>query len=103
VLISISLLNQLFYQKKNQQFQVLTKSHLDNTVLRRLLLAGETAVTGLLCGQGVGRTAADDGGDGKVFSFWLEYKLVRLSLVIRVFLDAFLFVWDSFRGVLILR
>jgi hypothetical protein len=91
VLISISLLKQLLYQKKNQQFQVLIKSHLDKTVLR-MLPAGETAVTGLLCGQGVGRSAADDGGDGKGFSFWSGYKLVRLSLVIRVFLDAFLLV-----------
>ena len=73
-------------------FQVLTKSHLDKTVLRILLLAGEIAVTGLLCGQGVGWSAADDGGDGKGFSFWSAYKLVRLSLVIRVFLDAFLLV-----------
>ena len=89
MLISISLLNQFLYQKKNQQFQVLTKSHLDKTVLRRLLLAGETAETGFLGGQGVGLSAA---GDGNGFSFLSWYKLVRLSLVIRVFLDAFLFV-----------
>ena len=29
------------------------KSHLDSTVLRRLLLAGVTADIGLLCGQGM--------------------------------------------------
>jgi hypothetical protein len=40
----------------------------------------------------VGWSAADDAGDGKEFSFWAEYKLVRLSLVKRVFLDAFLLV-----------